>query len=215
MKELHPAAVTVAGALVAYTIMHLDNKLALMAMLHVLLCNKYSNFILLLMRKWFKHLEEVLLQLGFSCIHADSLIFIWANNNVRMICTVFVNNITFALKSMAKIAELKVAIAQHFKLRNLGPTMFQLGVEITCKCSQCTLHLLQHRYTQDLLEHYSFVDSSPVLVSTPPFIIFALFFGLCICCVRSDFLIQKSVPFSALDLFWTCFYFPLSTCRHS
>jgi hypothetical protein len=46
MKELRPAAVTVAGASVAYTIKHLDNKLALMAMLRALLCNKYGNFIL-------------------------------------------------------------------------------------------------------------------------------------------------------------------------
>jgi hypothetical protein len=57
--------------------------------------------------------------------------------------------------------------------------------------------------------------SSFVLVSTPPFIIFALFFGLRACCVHSDFLIQKSFPFSALGLFWTCFYFPLGTCRRS
>jgi hypothetical protein len=100
--------------------------------------------------KWFKRLEEVLLQLGFSRICADSSIFIWANNNVRMICPVFVDNITFALKSKAKIAELKAAIAEHFKLRNLGPTTFQLGVEITRERLQCTLHLLQRRYMQVL-----------------------------------------------------------------
>jgi hypothetical protein len=96
--------------------------------------------------EWFKRLEEVLLQLGFSCICANGSIFIWANNNMHMICLVFVDNITFASKSKAKIAELKVAIAEHFKLRNLGPTTFQLGIKITCKHSQCTLHLLQCCY---------------------------------------------------------------------
>jgi hypothetical protein len=116
-------------------------------------------------RKWFKRLEEVLLQLGFACIRADGSIFIWANNNVCVICPVFVNNITFASKSKAKIAELKAAIAEHFKLRNLGPTTFQLGVEITHKRLQRTLHLLQCRYMQDLLKRYGFVNSSPV--STP------------------------------------------------
>jgi hypothetical protein len=49
VKELRPAAVTVAGASVAYTIKHLNNKLALMAMLCALLHNKYGNFILSLM----------------------------------------------------------------------------------------------------------------------------------------------------------------------
>jgi hypothetical protein len=118
--------------------------------------------------KWFKRLEEVLSQLGFSCIRPDSSIFIWANNNMHVICPVFVNNITFASKSKAKIAELKAAIAQHFKLRNLGPTTFQLGVKITRKRSQRTLHLSQCRYTQDLLERYGFVNSSPVLTPMDP-----------------------------------------------
>jgi hypothetical protein len=54
-----------------------------------------------------------------------------------------------------------------------------------------------------------------VLVSTPPFIIFALFFGLCVCRACSDFLIRKSFPFLALDLFQTCFNLLLSTCRCS
>jgi hypothetical protein len=118
--------------------------------------------------KWFKLLEEVLLQLGFSCIWANGSIFIWANNNVCVICLVFVDNITFALKSKAKITELKVAIAEHFKLRNLGPTTFQLGVKIMRKCSQRTLHLSQRCYTQDLLKRYGFIDSSPVLTPMDP-----------------------------------------------
>jgi transposase InsO family protein len=50
VKELRPAAVTVAGASVTYTIKHLDNELALMAMLRALPRNKYSNFISSLMR---------------------------------------------------------------------------------------------------------------------------------------------------------------------
>jgi hypothetical protein len=49
IKELCPATVTVAGASVAYTIKHLNDKLALMAMLCALPHNKYGNFILLLM----------------------------------------------------------------------------------------------------------------------------------------------------------------------
>jgi hypothetical protein len=87
---------------------------------------------------------------------------------MRVIRPVFVDNITFASKSKAKIAELKVAIAEHFKLCNLGPTTFQLGVKITRKCSQHTLHLSQHRYMQDLLKRYGFVDSSPVLTPMDP-----------------------------------------------
>jgi hypothetical protein len=116
-------------------------------------------------REWFKWLEQVLSQLGFTHICADGSIFIWAKDGVQVICPVFVDDITFASKSKAKIAELKAAIAKHFKLRDLGPTTFQLGVEIIRDRKAHTLHLTQHCYCLDLLEHYGFVDCSPV--STP------------------------------------------------
>jgi hypothetical protein len=103
-----------------------------------------------------------------TCIHANSSIFIWANSDVCMICPVFVDDMTFTSKSKAKIAELKSTIAKHFKLRNLGPTTFQLGIEITHEHSACTMHLLQRHYTQDLLERFGFASSSPVSMPMDP-----------------------------------------------
>jgi hypothetical protein len=113
-------------------------------------------------QEWFKRLEEVLSQLGFSRIRSDGLIFIWEKDGVQVICPIFVNNITFASKSKSKIAALKVKLAKHFKLRDLGPTTFQLGVEVIRDRKARTLHLTQHCYRLDLLERYGFVDCSPV-----------------------------------------------------
>jgi hypothetical protein len=81
-----------------------------------------------------------------TSICADGSIFIWAKDGMQVICPVFVDNITFASESKAKIAELKAAIAKHFKLHNLGPTTFQLGIKIIRNCKARTLHLSQHRY---------------------------------------------------------------------
>jgi hypothetical protein len=118
--------------------------------------------------KWSKWLEEVLSQLSFTRICTDGSIFIWAKDGVQVICPVFVDDITFASKSKAKIAELKAAIAKHFKLCSLGPTTFQLGIEIIRNCKACTLHLLQHCYCLDLLECYGFMDCSPVSMPLNP-----------------------------------------------
>jgi hypothetical protein len=41
-------------------------------------------------------------------------------------------------------------------------------------------------------------DVQAVLASTPPFLIFALFFGLCVCCARLYFLIWKTLSFLGL-----------------
>jgi hypothetical protein len=116
-------------------------------------------------REWFRRLEEVLVELGFTHIRSDSSVFIWEKNGVKVIVPVFVDGITLASKSKEKIAEIKSLLAQRFKLRDLGPTSFLLGVQIDRERSAPTLHLSQRHYTLDLLDRFGFADCSPV--STP------------------------------------------------
>jgi hypothetical protein len=87
---------------------------------------------------------------------------------LTVICPVFIDNITFVSKSKSKIAALKFELAKHFKLRNLGPTMFQLGIKIIRNCRARTLHLLQHCYCLDLLVHHGFTNCSPVSMPLNP-----------------------------------------------
>jgi hypothetical protein len=70
----------------------------------------------------------VLVKLGFARIRSDSSVFIWEKDTVKVIVPVFVDDITLASKSKEKIAEIKGLLAQRFKLRDLGPTPFLLGV---------------------------------------------------------------------------------------
>jgi hypothetical protein len=116
-------------------------------------------------REWFCRLEEVLVELGFVRICSDLSVFIWEKDGVKVIVPVFVDDITPASKSKEKIAEIKGLLAQRFKLRDLGPTSFLLGVQINHERSARTLHLSQRQYTLDLLDRFGFADCSPV--STP------------------------------------------------
>jgi hypothetical protein len=61
-------------------------------------------------------------------IRSDLSVFIWEKDGVNVIVPVFVDDITLASKSKEKIAEIKGLLAQRFKLRDLGPTSFLLGV---------------------------------------------------------------------------------------
>jgi hypothetical protein len=119
-------------------------------------------------REWFRRLEEVLVELGFVRIRSDSSVFIWEKDGVNVIVPVFVDNITLAFKSKEKIAEIKGLLAQRFKLRDLGPTSFLLGVQIDRKRSARTLHLRQRQYTLDLLDRFGFADCSPVSTLLDP-----------------------------------------------
>lgn len=82
-----------------------------------------------------------------------------------VVVPVFVNDMTLVSKSKQKIAELKEELKKHFKLRDLGPTSFLLGVKIDRDRSHRVLQLSQRQYTLDVLSRCAFESCSPV--STP------------------------------------------------
>jgi hypothetical protein len=57
-------------------------------------------------------------------------IFIWDDADSKVIVPVFVDDITLACKSKAKIQMLKALLAKHFKLCNLGASKQLLGIMI-------------------------------------------------------------------------------------
>ncbi len=116
---------------------------------------------------WHEKLHEVLLKLGFACLVCKHSVWVYLCNGVHLIIPVFVDNITIAGKSKAAIQHVKDDLRMHFKLRDLGPTSWLLGVKskIKCDCSMCSLSILQGQYTLDILDHYGFEDCD--LVDTP------------------------------------------------
>jgi hypothetical protein len=84
---------------------------------------------------------------------------------VRMIVPVFVDDMTLVSKSKSKVQWLKEELKKHFKLRDLGPTEFLLGVKVERDRSHRVLHLSQRQYTLDILSRFGFDSCSPV--STP------------------------------------------------
>jgi hypothetical protein len=142
---------------------------------------------------WFRRLEEVLVELGFARICSHSLVFIWEKkDNVKVIVPVFVDDITLASKSKEKIAEIKGLLAQRFKLHDLGPTSFLLGVQIDRECTACTLHLSQRQYTLDLLDCFGFADFSPVSTPLDPSLRLDIYF--------SSLRLDKYIPSLRLDI---------------
>ena len=77
----------------------------------------------------------------------------------------FVDDITIAGKDKAAIQRVKDDLRKHFKLRDLGPTSWLLGVKIERDRSKCSLSISQRQYALDILERYGFSNCDPV--STP------------------------------------------------
>jgi len=114
-------------------------------------------------QQWNKKLHSVLTEMGFSCIESDRSVYVYCNEEVRIIVPIYIDDITLALKSPVAIDKYVQLLSQHFKCRDLGPTHFLLGVAVERDRSTCKLKLHQHQFILDLLEKYGMSDCKPVM----------------------------------------------------
>ena len=116
-------------------------------------------------RQWNKKLHTILLTLGYKRLESDRSIYVYAKNGVLVIIPVFIDDITLASNSTSKIDQTIKELESHFKLRNLGPTTWLLGMEITRDPANHSISLSQQQYITDILNQFGFADCNPI--STP------------------------------------------------
>ncbi|TFY64067.1 hypothetical protein EVJ58_g2864 [Rhodofomes roseus] len=101
----------------------------------------------------------------FAGTRSCTSVWVYLRDGVRIIIPVFVDDITIAAKSKAAIQRVKDDLRMHFKLRDLGPTSWLLGVKIERDRTKHSLSISQQQYALDVLERYGFANCDPV--STP------------------------------------------------
>ena len=116
-------------------------------------------------RRWNKKLHSALQDLGFNRIRSDPSLYVYERGEVRIYMPVYVDDITIVSRSQPAIDQSITDLSKSFKLRNLGPTTFLLGIEIIRDRPKCTLQLSQRQYILDILSHFGMADCNPV--STP------------------------------------------------
>ena len=63
-------------------------------------------------------------------VHCDNSIWVYRKDDICIIIPVYVDDMTIAAKSKEQYLWVKAELEKHFKLRDLGPTSFLLGVHI-------------------------------------------------------------------------------------
>ena len=87
---------------------------------------------------------------------------------VRIIMLVFIDDITITSKDHAQIVWVKESLAKVFKLKDLGPTNFLLGIQINYDRKKCTIAFSQHQYIVDILNRFNMSDCSTVKTPMDP-----------------------------------------------
>ena len=118
-------------------------------------------------RQWNKKLHSVLTEMGFKRIESDRSVYIYCNDEVKIIVPIYIDDITFASKSPSAIDKYVKILSEYLKCRDLGPTQFLLGVAIDRNRSTRTTTLHQRQFTIDLLEKYGMSDCYAVQTPLP------------------------------------------------
>jgi hypothetical protein len=115
--------------------------------------------------KWYQRLCRELAELGFRCTEADWGVFVAKIGAHLLILASHVDDCTITGSSNELVKSFKDKIGSRFKITDLGPISWLLGMKVTCDRDARTISISQEPYIDALLAKYNFTDVK--LVSIP------------------------------------------------
>ena len=144
--------------------------------------------------RWYQELSSTLDELGLKCAHADWGIFYgWIGHDILVLAS-HVDDCTVTGSSPELIHSFKVEIRSHYKITDLGPISWLLGMKVACNRDARTISLSQQAYIEAILTKYNLTTCKPAPVPMDP--------GLKLSCDQSpqpakEIGRMKSVPYRA------------------
>jgi hypothetical protein len=110
-------------------------------------------------RQWFSKFSSTLLLHGFTQSKSDYSLFIKSTRSSFMALLVYVDDIILASNDTQSITDFTVFLNTHFKLKDLGPLKFFLGLEIAR--STTGISLCQRKFALDILSDTGLLAAKP------------------------------------------------------
>ena len=117
-------------------------------------------------RQWYLKFSSTLKKLGFKKSHADHTLLTRITGNSYIALLVYVDDIVIAGNNDGDIEELKKSFAHAFKLRDLGPLKYFLGLEIARTKEGISVY--QRKYCLGLLEESGLLACRPSSIPMEP-----------------------------------------------
>jgi hypothetical protein len=116
-------------------------------------------------QKWYNTLCRTLTKLGLKRAEADCGVFYAHIGGDIILLAIHVNDCVLTGNSVALLTKLKQKVGAIYKLTDLGPISWLLGIKVTRDHPTNTLHLSQTSYIESIVRCFNFDDLKPV--STP------------------------------------------------
>ena len=118
--------------------------------------------------RWNQTFTDVLLADGFTQSQSDTTLFTKKTARGFLALLVYVDDIVIASNDSTDLAELKGVLAAAFKIKDLGPMRFFLGLEIARTSKG--ISVCQRKYALNLLQDAGLLDCKPSSVPMDPYV---------------------------------------------
>jgi Reverse transcriptase (RNA-dependent DNA polymerase)/Pol polyprotein, beta-barrel domain/gag-polypeptide of LTR copia-type/Integrase core domain/GAG-pre-integrase domain len=113
-------------------------------------------------RTWNRTLDAKLSDIGFAKLNAETCLYVFQGNKGD-ICflVVYVDDLLLATSTRRFMEEIKTKLSASFKMRDLGPASYVLGIEIRRDRKLRTISLTQRQYVDSVLERCGMGECKP------------------------------------------------------
>jgi hypothetical protein len=119
-------------------------------------------------RQWNKKLHETLLDLGFRRCPSEHSVYVFAKDGVKLIIPIYVDDLTLACNDRTALDMVKAELKKRFKMRDLGPCRYVIGIEVIRNRAKRTVHLSQRQHVEDVLAKFNHTNCRPVVTPLDP-----------------------------------------------
>ncbi|PPQ82476.1 hypothetical protein CVT24_002389, partial [Panaeolus cyanescens] len=114
-------------------------------------------------RTWNKTFDSSLKDLGFTRLDAETCLYVMRGEGGKLcFLVVYVDDLILAATSRAYMDEIKTKLAATFKMRDLGPASYVLGIQIRRDRRKRIIGLSQRQYIDTVLKRCGMEDCKPV-----------------------------------------------------
>ncbi|KHJ42425.1 reverse transcriptase [Trichuris suis] len=120
-------------------------------------------------RQWYKKLDEKLRYLGMKPLEPDPCVYsVPGTDGASKLVAIYVDE-TFVLSNDIKwIKGVKTELAKTFKVRDLGPISYGLGIQFKQDEKKGTISMSQRLYVLNLLERFGMQNCKPATTPLAP-----------------------------------------------
>ncbi|GMF32340.1 unnamed protein product [Phytophthora lilii] len=112
---------------------------------------------------WYQTIHAVIMQIGFRGCGADQCVYVKEMKDNYVYVCLYVDDMIIAAKTNQEINEIKLALKNAFKMKELGAAKFILGIEINHDPTVGTLMIKQTRYIEDVVNRFNQQDAKAVM----------------------------------------------------